>query len=339
MTVSQMSKYEQKAYAALTTPPKDSFSLIPKWVRDKGSIVSNKVQDGIERVPGHESVELVYAKASKALMDFTTGNGLHSASLEGSIKRHQKKGNAVDSSEDFLKLDLKSCDELLPNRKAAQQIAAIAEGAATSLAITGLEVSATVSGGVTAAGVIGALAVDSIVVMAGLGKVIGEVAVTYGYDPNLPEEEIFAVQVLGLGLAVEGSAKIAGLASLSKLTQEMMRHATWTQLNKHVLVDIINRAFTSLGLKLTQKKLAQIVPIAGVVVSSGMNLVLLNRVHAAAEQAYRLRFLTEKYELEAPKSTAVVLYDKANEDREEVIKLDELLIEAVEESKNPDSQA
>lgn len=332
MAVPQMSPYEQKAYKALMAVPNDSFSLIPKWVRDRGSTVSSRVLSAAGKIPGHEVVELAYAKAAKSLLDFTTGHGLHSATIDGSIKRHQRRGHSVSTTEDFRRLDLQSCDELLPSRRAAQQIVAVVEGAASSLAITGLEVSTTVTGGATAATVVGVLAVDSVVVMAGLGRVIGEVAVTYGYDPNLPEEELFAAQVLGIGLAVEGSAKIAGLASLSRLTQDMMRRATWTQLNQHLLVEIINRAFTSLGLKLTQKKLGQIVPFAGIALSSGLNLVLLNRVHAAAVHAYRLRFLTEKYKLSVPTSTDLVPLNQKPSDEEEVIQLDRILRSAVQDS-------
>ena len=47
-------------------------------------------------------------------------------------------------------------------------------------------------------------AADSVAVMAGLGRVVGEVAVSYGFDPNLPEEELFALQVAGLGVSSHG---------------------------------------------------------------------------------------------------------------------------------------
>lgn len=333
MSSLNMSDYEQRAYARLTLAPRDSFSLMPRWARDQVSRASKKIQTVSARLPGKEVIEVAYTKAAKALLDFTTGHGLHSVSLGGSIRRLQKKGHQVEFAKDFFTLDLQQCDELLPNRKTLHQFSAIAEGAATSLAITGLEVSTTVSGGVTAAGVVGALAIDSVVVMAGLGRVIGEIAVTYGYDPNLPEEEIFAVQVLGVGMAVDSSAKVAGLASISRLTQDMMRRASWTQLNEHILVDVISRAFTALGLRLTQKKLAQVVPFVGIAISSGLNLVLLNRVHDAAMQAYRLRFLTEKYNLAPATSTALVLRAKTKDDAEEpVIRLDDLLLEAVKEA-------
>ena len=324
-----MSEYEVKAYKRLTSPPQDSRSLVPQKVRDTASRVGRSVKERASTMPGNEAVAEGYAKAAQGLMDFTTGNGIHSVTLEGSMKRHQKMGHDVRAPADFLQLDLRQCDEVLPNRKRLHEVVAIAEGAASSLLITGAEVSTTVSGGATASVVITTVAADSVAVMAGLGRVVGEVAVSYGFDPNLPEEELFALQVVGLGMAVGSGEKAIALASLARLTQDMMRQATWTQLNEHLLVQVINRAFASLGLKLTQKKLAQVVPIAGVFISSGLNLQLVRRVHAAAVDAYRLRFLTEKYGLESSTSTDVIPLRGEVSDEEDVLQIPELIGEAL----------
>lgn len=332
MTVSSMSAYERAAYDRLTAPAQDTNSLMPQWARDTASRVTRSLQAGAKKLPGNEAIADAYAKAAKGLMDFTTGNGMHSVSLDGSIARHQKRGNDVQQGSDFPRLDLRQCDEMLPNRKRLHDVAAVAEGAAASLLITGATVSTTVSGGATAAIALGTVAADSVVVMAGLGRIVGEVAVAYGFDPNLPEEELFAVQVLGLGMAVGSGAKATALASLSRLTQQMMRQATWTQLNQHLLVGVINRAFATMGLRLTQKKLAQVVPIAGVLISGGVNLQLVHRVHDAATQAYRLRFLTEKYQLDAAPTAVVVLHESETDVEEPVLQVDQLLVEAVKEA-------
>ena len=150
-----------------------------------------------------------------------------------------------------------------------------------------------------------------------------------GSIQSLPEEELFALQVLGLGMTVGTGEKVIALASLSRLTQDMMRRATWTQLDQHVLVKVIDRAFASLGLRLTQKKLAQVVPVAGVFISSGLNLVLVRRVHAAAADAYRLRFLTEKYRLQSPAWTDVIPLEGEISDEKDVLQIPELIGEAM----------
>jgi EcsC protein family len=324
-----MSGYEVRAYKRLTSPPQNSPSLVPQKVRGTASRVGRSVKERASTMPGNEVVAEGYAKAAQGLMDFTMGNGIHSVTLEGSMKRHQKMGRDVRAHADFLQLDLRQCDEVLPNRKRLHEVVAIAEGAASSLLITGATVSTTVSGGATAAVVITTVAADSVAVMAGLGRVVGEVAVSYGFDPNLPEEELFALQVVGLGMAVGSGEKAIALASLARLTQDMMRRATWTQLNEHLLVQVINRAFAGLGLRLTQKKLAQVVPIAGVFISSGLNLHLVRRVHAAAVDAYRLRFLTEKYGLESSASTDVIPLRGEVSDEEEVLQIPEMIGKAL----------
>lgn len=331
MTDTAMSDYERAAYERLTAPPSEGRSLMPRRARETASRVGRSVRSGASKVPGSAAVAEAYAQAAKGLTAFTTGNGIHSVSMQRSVARYRKKGHDVEKPEDILGLDLRRCDETLPNRKRLHEIVALAEGAAASLLITGATVSTTVSGGTTAAVALTTVAADSVVVMAGLGRVVGEVAVAYGFDPNLPEEEVFALQVLGFGLATGSGAKASALASLSRLTQDMMRRATWTQLNEHVLVGVINRAFAMMGLRLTQKKLAQVVPVAGVLVSSGVNLQLLHRVHDAAVQAYRLRFLTVKYGLGAAPSAALVAVDTdvVTWDGEDVAGMDELLREAV----------
>ncbi len=329
MTGTAMSGYERTAYQSLTAPPSDSRSLMPEWARETASRVGRSVRSGASKVPGNAVVADAYARAANGLTDFLTGNGIHSVNIDRSVARYRKKGYDVEKPEDILRLDLRRCDEMLPNRKRMHAVVGLTEGAAASLLITGATVSTTVSGGTTAAVALTAVAADSVMVMAGLGRVVGEVAVAYGFDPNLPEEEVFGLQVLGLGLAVGSGAKSIALASLSRLTQDMMRRATWTQLNEHVLVGVVNRAYATMGLQLTQKKLAQAVPGAGVLISSGVNLQLLHRVHDAAMQAYRLRFLTVKYGLqEAP--SAVLVRVGADEVRgeEDVVELDELLRDA-----------
>ncbi|MBT8797459.1 EcsC family protein [Microbacterium flavum] len=326
-----MSEYEQKAYSALTASPGDSHSLIPQWARERAANISASVRAGASRIPGNETVAEAYARAAASLIDFTSGNGVKSVSLKASVKRHQKAGNDVQTGEDFRGLDLSACDAMLPQRKRVHELSAIAEGAASSLLITGATVSTTVSGGATAAVVVGTVAADSVIVMAGIGRIVGEVAISYGYDPTLPEEELFAAQVIGLGMAVGSGAKTAALASLSRLTQDMMRRATWTQLNQHLLVEIVNRAFASLGLKLTQKKLAQIVPIAGVAISAGVNLQLVQRMHSAATHAYRLRFLTEKYFLGEP-TPREDEWLAAKRDEEDVLDVEVMLSEALDKN-------
>jgi len=164
--------------------------------------------------------------------------------------------------------------------------------------VTGATVSSTVTGGTTLAIAVGAVAADVTAVMVGMGRIVALVAAHYGYDVREPEEQVFASGVLTYSTATNAAEKAASLAALSRLTQEMMRRATWAQLSRHQLVNIIQKVVSSLGFSLTKKKLAQAVPIVGVAVNGGLNAWFAHSTFKRAQQAYRLRFLTEKYGLD-----------------------------------------
>jgi hypothetical protein len=104
--------------------------------------------------------------------------------------------------------------------------------------------------------------------------------------------------VISLSSAASGPAKVAALAELSRLTQQMMRRATWKALEKEPLVKVIQQVYARLGLRITKAKLAQTVPVAGVVISAGMNMAAVQAVAWDAKLAYRLRFLCDKYGLD-----------------------------------------
>lgn len=332
MHIADMSEYEKRAFRALSDPPASRRSFVPERVQELARQASQKVANAAASLPGAETVEAAYGKALQGLNRSTTGLGLQSVSISAAVKRHQKRIPEVQTPRDVRRLDLEDCDVLLPAKKNLHKFVALGGGAASSLAITGATVSSTVSGGATAGAVMVVVAADSLAVLSGLGRVVGEIACVYGYDPRLPEEELFALQVIGLGLAVGDGAKAAALASLSKLTQDMMRRATWTQLERHALVKVIQRAFGQLGLKLTQKKLAQVVPVVGIAVSAGLNLNLLQDAHSAAQHAYRLRFLEEKYGLDSSTDFVVAGHGDGPA-TESSLSVDELLYAAIEEER------
>ena len=114
--------------------------------------------------------------------------------------------------------------------------AALTEGGATASVVTGADVATTVSGGTTAGVAVGAVAGDAATSLALLGRIVADVASQYGYDVREPDEVAFALGVISVGSATTPAMKLAALCSLSRLTQQMMRRATWAQLNKHGLV-------------------------------------------------------------------------------------------------------
>lgn len=79
------------------------------------------------------------------------------------------------------------------------------------------------------------------------------------------------------------------------MTQQLARRASWKQLEGAVFTKSVQRFAAAFGLKISQKKLGQAVPIAGIAVGAGINYRTLDRTFDAAYWAYRRRFLVEKY--------------------------------------------
>lgn len=315
---SAMSDYERKAWKSLTEGGATSASDGGRFhkARDAASArakdAARRARDGVsDRIPGGEkAIVALDAAMQKALAGLHTAfveRGLNSVTPSALFKTFTTEGIDVSSYEDIRKLDLKYCDRSVPKRKEKYVALAAGQGAATSLAVTGATVAASVSGGTSLSVAAGAVVIDVTAVMTGMGRIVALVAAHYGYDVREPEEQVFAAGVLSYSTAGSAAEKAASLAALSRLTQDMMRRATWKQLQQHQLVNVIQRVVTALGFKLTQKKLAQVVPVAGVVINGGLNARLAQNTFNRAQRAYRLRFLTEKYGLDTDSWAADVV--------------------------------
>ncbi|QZT57898.1 EcsC family protein [Mycolicibacterium austroafricanum] len=327
-----MSDYERSAWERLVAEAAGKSTdsgRLGRWTQNakaQARDVAVKAKDGItDRVPGADKAIVVLDSAmQKALAGLHTAfveRGMNSVSPGTIFAAFASEGADVISYDDVRELDLKVCDRSVPRRKEKYVAMAAGQGAATSLAVTGATVASTVSGGTTLGVAMGAVVVDITSVMVGMGRIVALVAAHYGYDVREPEEQVFASGVLSYSSAGSAAEKAASLAALSRLTQEMMRQATWKQLQRHQMVNVIQTVVTSLGFNLTKKKLAQVVPVAGVVINGGLNARLAQNTFKRAQDAYRLRFLTEKYGLD-PTSWAP---DVTDVDAADIPLVDEIL--------------
>jgi hypothetical protein len=303
-----MSAYERRAWERLVTEATDKSE--PRRLESLKQAATSQVKDVavkaksgvVDHVPGAERATVVLdaamLKALAGLHATFVERGLNSVRPSTIFKTFASEGAHVSSYDEVRRLDLKLCDRSVPRRKERYIVMAAGQGAATSLAVTGATVASTVSGGTTLGVALGAVALDVTSVMVGMGRIVALVAAHYGYDVREPEEQVFASGVLSYSTAGNATEKAASLAALSRLTQEMMRQATWKQLQQHQMVKIIQTVVTALGFRLTKRKLAQGVPVAGVMINGGLNARLARNTFNRAQDAYRLRFLTEKYELD-----------------------------------------
>jgi hypothetical protein len=336
MGFDEMSAYDRTAWDACLKAVYDSRTqrLVPSRVRELAGKASKAIAAGYEKAPGREQAGWVMEKAFDGGMALTFRPALRTVRPESVVRRVSKRHPSVENLSDLRGLSLEECDELRRSNL-GWTIGSAAEGAATSLMVTGAEVSTTVSGGATIGVAVGAIAADVTITMAVMGRSIGVVASTYGYDVRQPEEELFALGVLSLASANTLGGKAAAMASLSRLTQQMMRRATWEQLRRHLLVNVIDRVYAALGGTLTKRKLAQAVPVAGAVINASVNAGLTSQTFRRAEAVYRLRFLSEKYGIDPAEWRRDA--PAGSDEAEDVVQVDEELEAEIEREQGSES--
>jgi hypothetical protein len=222
------------------------------------------------------------------------------------VAKHRDAGHAVDILSDIRKLDLQDADALLGRGLGRYYpAAAAASGMGTGFVITGGEVLTGATGGAAAApslgAIAGAMAVDASAVLTLSARAVGQVALAYGYDPDKPEEKIFALSIINLGTALSSGSKIVAMADISQLTQALYRRASWEVLNASIVSQLYVQFGARFGVRVTKQGLGRVVPVVGIAIGGVFNWATLEAVVDSAQIAYRRRFLLEKYpDLERP---------------------------------------
>lgn len=304
MGFEEMTPYEQSAWRHSLAVLHDSQRrMLPPGIRERASSAASWGADKVGDLPGAESAREIVERVFEGTLALTFQPALRSTRWTSIVERFAKKHPEVHDFDQIRDLPLKYRDSMMPTRF-GYTLGSAAQGASTALAVTGAEVATTVTAGTTAAVAIGAVAADAAASLAMMGRTIGAVASRYGYDVRLPEEELFAMGVLSLGAAGSLSAKTQALGALSRLTQQMMRRATMRQLNERLLVRTIAKVYQLLGLRLTQRKLAQTLPVVGVGLNAALSADLTKRTFDRAQAVYRLRALSERYGIDPQEWTA-----------------------------------
>lgn len=301
----QLSAYEQNEWqrlqkrkeAALT---KKARHLLPVAARDRVF----KTADGVKGTPAAEVAGAAYASAATELGKIIGGAASLTVSNGSVVKQFTKAGHEISALSDVHELDLEAIDSVV-------RLGRIRWGHSGSAALSGLGSAAAITGGTVwlakgtvhdegakkapGIGVVAtAYAADISAVLGLAARTVASTARYYGYDPHQREEQVFMMSVIGLGMATGGPAKTAAYAELSQLTQLLFKDATWAKLNEKVLTKIVQQFANKFSVRLTKKKLGQFVPVAGMAVGAGLNFALIDKIAAAANDAYRERFLVEK---------------------------------------------
>ena len=132
-------------------------------------------------------------------------------------------------------------------------------------------------------------------------RLVAHTAAYYGYDSEDPTERLFSTMVLSQAIDPTGSGhdfvveKQTTMLAFNKVMRDLARRGSLDGLGGNVVVSAMNSLFSAMGVRLASRKLAQIVPVAGVVVSAGLNAALMRTIGETADHLYRERFLAERY--------------------------------------------
>jgi EcsC family protein len=306
---SKMTPYDRKAWAEVEQWRAKKLSnrarrRIPSKVRDRFTHAGRKAKDRFDTMPRAAAFEHAFTVAMGGTVEF--GSRVAAATIQEKrlLEAFRKAGHEVSELDDIAKLELRAIDKVKPNLAIGYTGTSAVEGAAAGFAISGGEIALT-GGAVLGAGagaapgagfILGVMAADAAAVLLAANRAVAHIAAYYGYNVNLPGERMFALGVLSMGTASE-TGKAAAYIELNKLVQMLARRATWEQLNQNVATAVVQKVFTRLGYRLTQRKLGQAIPFLGTMIGAGMNAHVLLSVIDNAEHVYRERFLREKYQI------------------------------------------
>ncbi|KEO84161.1 EcsC family protein [Tumebacillus flagellatus] len=143
-------------------------------------------------------------------------------------------------------------------------------------------------GATTGIGGLFTLAID-IPMLLGLSlKVLQEICMCYGYDPNEKSERVFLIKVLQFSSS-DYVGKQAILAELSQYHQAPARNQLFSQLQgwrEVVLIHAENFGW---------KKLFQLIPVAGILFGAYLNRKTIEELAETASMLYRKRRILERF--------------------------------------------
>ncbi|MER5685340.1 EcsC family protein [Streptomyces sp. NPDC002205] len=300
-----LSAYEQQEWDRLqerkaASLNKQTRNFIPQQARDRLALLGQKAKSA----PGADKVAAAYGVAAKGLGKAVGDTASRTVSKKRVVEQYRRSGHDIAGLDEIRELDLRVVDEVARHNlvRYGHALSAAATGLGSAAAVTGGEVLAS-AGTIAGAGagaapglgtVAGAMAADTAMMLALATRTVAATALCYGYCPSDPEEELFVMSVIALGLSTGTSAKTAAYAELSQLTQLLVRNAPWAKLNEKVLTKIAQTFAARFAQQLPKKKLGQFVPIAGMAFGAGLSYMLIDRIAVSARDAYRERFLIEK---------------------------------------------
>ncbi|MGG3283082.1 EcsC family protein [Paenibacillus solani] len=242
--------------------------LTPKAVQEKIGSALNEVggfiQSGGKHLVREQSVMNILAKVAE-------GEGRH---IDSNVSVAQDLGEDLETPPEQSTLTLTSAPELPLH---------VMDTAADALTVKRVKFAAA-QGAATGIGGVLTIAADLPMVLGQSLKVLQEMALCYGYDPNDSRERVFIVKCLQFASA-DIVGKKAVLEELANFDDEQATEQVFSQLQGWR--EVVQSYTDNFGMK----KLFQLIPIAGVVFGSISNKGTISDVAEAGKMLYKKRRL------------------------------------------------
>ncbi|MEJ2870645.1 EcsC family protein [Actinomycetospora sp. OC33-EN08] len=268
------------------------------WARTAGRVAGD-VRTVVEYVPGAVEAGRLAVSGLGRLIDAGTGTAAASVRTGPIVAAHRERGHPVAELSDLRDLPLADLRAVTPDLGVPYAIGGAVQGAGSSLVTSSGTVLAAGTGGVAAAPGLGAvlavLGVDAALGVLVSTRAVAHVAAYHGYDVADPDERLFALGVLSLGLA-EDSRRAAAYRELAGVARGLARRQA-VRLTSERVGAVVRTVSTSLALRLTQERFAQVVPLLGTALVIRRTVRSLRQVVDDAEHLYAERLLRERYDV------------------------------------------
>ncbi len=191
------------------------------------------------------------------------------------FKQVQKRGYAVRSIDDLKNVPLEVLDEISRNSMKFGKTLAAIEGGGAGI------------GGFFLA------AVDIPAILTLNIRYISQLAHIYGYETTSLVEQAFIFNILGVAAATD-KLKAVLFEQLNSMTFQMATNGSLKRFNRRMLAALISRVVELIGLRLAEKKIAQILPLASGAIGSIINYTYTRNNLVTARMMYRKRRLIER---------------------------------------------
>lgn len=255
------------------------------------------------KVPGGEALTRTMSSAALGLVELAASASEASVRRTRILKAYRAAGHDVTSLRDIRSLPLDQVLVVKPRLSLAYSGTAAAEGAVSGVFASGGSLAAVLGMGVASAPGVGvtASAMAITTFLAAATRLVAHTAAYYGYDSEDPSERLFSTMVLSQAIDPAGSGrdfvveKQATMLAFNQVMRDLARKGSLESLGGSAIVSAMKSLFSAMGVRLASRKLAQIVPMAGIVVSAGLNAALMRTIGDTADHLYRERFLAERY--------------------------------------------